>query len=562
MDIVVSIVGNRIILSVNGQQVFDVTDPDPLGFGGVGILTAWNSTTSRFDNFKVTKIDGKQINPNNGNAYQQFDAPLSWNDAKSACEGLGGHLATITDQTENDWVSSNMWTGVDYVWLGGTDQEQEGEWRWITGEPWSYTDWYPNEPNNSGNEDHLMMRERYISGSWNDDSGYKAFPYVCEWENDSDHDGISDNQDNCPAVANPDQLNTDGDAQGDACDTDDDNDAVLDSADNCPIAANADQADNDGDSFGDICDDDDDNDTVLDSADNCKLTANQDQADADADGQGDVCDGDQDGDGVANAADNCPSAANADQADNDGDAQGDACDADDDNDTVLDAADNCPADANADQKDLDGDNIGDACDIDIDGDGVNNDSDNCKLTVNAAQEDTDSDGSGDACDSDDDNDTVLDTADNCPLIVNADQADADHDGQGDVCDGDLDGDGIANNTDNCPNVANGSQADFDHDGQGDACDDDVDGDGVANSGDACGFTELNAAVNPAEGCSIAQLCPCEGPRGVTGLWKNHGQYVSCTAKSAESFVGLNLITEAEKDAAVSAAAESDCGAKK
>jgi hypothetical protein len=157
---------------------------------------------------------------------------------------------------------------------------------------------------------------------------------------------------------------------------------------------------------------------------------------------------------------------------------------------------------------------------------------------------------------------VLDAADNCSLMHNPGQENSDGDAQGDVCDGDLDGDGQANETDNCPNVANASQADFDGDSKGDACDDDVDGDGAANSGDACGFTELNAAVNPAEGCSIAQLCPCEGPRGVTGLWKNHGQYVSCTAKSAESFVGLNLITEAEKDAAVSAAAQSACGAKK
>jgi len=380
---------------------------------------------------------------------------------------------------------------------------------------------------------------------------------------DPDGDGLCSEADNCPSVANADQADEhDHDGIGDACDPDNDNDGVLNSSDNCPMVSNADQADNDNDGIGDACDPDDDNDGVLDTADNCKFTANADQSDVDGDGQGDVCDGDRDGDGIANEADNCPAVTNADQADNDGDAQGDACDADDDNDTVLDTADNCPMTANADQNDLDGDNIGDACDIDIDGDGVNNDSDNCKLTVNAAQEDTDSDGSGDACDPDDDNDTVLDAADNCPLIVNADQSDADHDGQGDVCDGDLDGDGVANSTDNCPNVANGSQADFDHDGSGDACDDDVDGDGVANSSDVCGFTELDAVVKPAEGCSIAQLCPCAGPRGTTGAWKNHGGYVSCTAKSAESFLAAGLITAAEKDAVCSEAGQSDCGVKK
>ena len=45
---------------------------------------------------------------------------------------------------------------------------------------------------------------------------------------DSDGDGIEDTEDNCPAVTNADQTNTDTDGQGDACDTDDDNDGMSD----------------------------------------------------------------------------------------------------------------------------------------------------------------------------------------------------------------------------------------------------------------------------------------------------------------------------------------------
>lgn len=36
--------------------------------------------------------------------------------------------------------------------------------------------------------------------------------------NDLDGDGVSDTQDNCPGVHNPDQANYDGDHLGDACD--------------------------------------------------------------------------------------------------------------------------------------------------------------------------------------------------------------------------------------------------------------------------------------------------------------------------------------------------------
>jgi len=48
-------------------------------------------------------------------------------------------------------------------------------------------------------------------------------------------DGIQDNMDNCPNVANTDQQNTDGDSMGDACDPDDDNDGVADALDNCRL---------------------------------------------------------------------------------------------------------------------------------------------------------------------------------------------------------------------------------------------------------------------------------------------------------------------------------------
>ena len=45
---------------------------------------------------------------------------------------------------------------------------------------------------------------------------------------DIDGDGVYDYLDNCPFDPNIDQLNTDGDPLGDACDPDDDNDGLSD----------------------------------------------------------------------------------------------------------------------------------------------------------------------------------------------------------------------------------------------------------------------------------------------------------------------------------------------
>lgn len=124
---------------------------------------------------------------------------------------------------------------------------------------------------------------------------------------------------------------------------------------------------------------------------------------------------------------------------------------------------------------------------------------------------------------------------------------------------DQDDDGVLDVSDNCPATPNADQADADLDGLGDACDADRDGDGVANGADVCELTPAGVTVDPATGCSIAQLAPCAGPRGTTQPWKNHGQYVAFVAKTAQSFLQQGLITSAQKDAIVSAAAQSSCG---
>lgn len=67
---------------------------------------------------------------------------------------------------------------------------------------------------------------------------------------DNDHDGVLNSRDNCPAAANADQRDGDGDGVGDACDIDDDNDGLTDELET-ELGTDVQNPDTDGDKMND-----------------------------------------------------------------------------------------------------------------------------------------------------------------------------------------------------------------------------------------------------------------------------------------------------------------------
>ena len=130
----------------------------------------------------------------NGHYYKVYDARISWSAAKTACEKLGGHLCTITSQAEQDFIES---INNGDRWIGGyrDGNSNDQEWKWVTGEPWGYTNWGEDEPNNSSNVVSNENRVVVWPKEWNDlndNNLYEQGGYICEWGIDEYEDTPED----------------------------------------------------------------------------------------------------------------------------------------------------------------------------------------------------------------------------------------------------------------------------------------------------------------------------------------------------------------------------------
>lgn len=120
---------------------------------------------------------GPVNNPGNGHDYYYTtDEIFTWNNAESWAMALGGHLVVIGDASENNWIMGHLPLVTDYYWLGARDDANtsDGVFVWVTGDPWSYTNWAPGEPDDEagvgGNGNYVALSKS--SGTWDDRIGF------------------------------------------------------------------------------------------------------------------------------------------------------------------------------------------------------------------------------------------------------------------------------------------------------------------------------------------------------------------------------------------------------
>lgn len=112
-----------------------------------------------------------------GHYYEVINQSCSWKEAKKLCEEKGGHMVTITSHDEQLFIEKLVEEkGVmKHYWLGATDREEEGKWKWITGEKWGFTNWEEDQPNNSEREDPEHGQDYLEMQATIGDNGYDEY---------------------------------------------------------------------------------------------------------------------------------------------------------------------------------------------------------------------------------------------------------------------------------------------------------------------------------------------------------------------------------------------------
>lgn len=109
--------------------------------------------------------------PLNGH-YYALSQVGDWLSAEQQAVSFGGHLATVRSSAENAWLVSTFGTGQECLWIGLNDQASEGSYEWSSGEPVSYLNWNPGEPNGGTVENSVHLCLPWGSGvelsTWND----------------------------------------------------------------------------------------------------------------------------------------------------------------------------------------------------------------------------------------------------------------------------------------------------------------------------------------------------------------------------------------------------------
>uniref|UniRef100_A0A8C6NRT6 C-type lectin domain-containing protein n=1 Tax=Nothobranchius furzeri TaxID=105023 RepID=A0A8C6NRT6_NOTFU len=116
------------------------------------------------------------------NCYQFQNQQLEWAKAETFCKRHGGHLTSIQDTDQYNFIRELIFKGAgtnQKSWVGGTNAGWVHMWRWTDGTPFTFDSWGPGEPNNQGGNEHCMDMNLFGQDYVNDEDCSQQNSFVC-----------------------------------------------------------------------------------------------------------------------------------------------------------------------------------------------------------------------------------------------------------------------------------------------------------------------------------------------------------------------------------------------
>ncbi|XP_051801913.1 uncharacterized protein LOC110970752 [Acanthochromis polyacanthus] len=114
----------------------------------------------------------------NNSFYYISTSKNSWNDSRSDCLQRGADLVVINSKAEQEFTRHFG----QHIWIGLTDHEMEGKWKWVDGTPLTKSYWGTNEPNSYKGSDEDCGEIKFFAeeNNWNDKPCHVKNVWICE----------------------------------------------------------------------------------------------------------------------------------------------------------------------------------------------------------------------------------------------------------------------------------------------------------------------------------------------------------------------------------------------
>ncbi|HDZ42997.1 MAG TPA: hypothetical protein ENH80_03550 [Phycisphaerae bacterium] len=149
----------------------------------LGFICQWDDDPRPPDRRKATglaiDVSGDDV-IYKGHRYRLFNQGVTWARAKAICKSWGGHLITIDSDEEN--TVAFILAGGQLTFIGASDDEVEGDWRWVDGRPVTHANWAAGEPNNTDGYQHVALIGFGGAAEWDDVAPTGVTVFLCEWD--------------------------------------------------------------------------------------------------------------------------------------------------------------------------------------------------------------------------------------------------------------------------------------------------------------------------------------------------------------------------------------------